>query len=114
MDEEMSGGGAEEAEPTPETPAAPKRGRGRPRKEAQEPADPTAPKRPRGRPKGSKNKTQSATPKEPPKEKRPRGRPRKWPQKTDEKQEHQLKEEEAGRAEDQPSSPSLNLPHWLL
>uniref|UniRef100_A0A672YV59 High mobility group protein HMG-I/HMG-Y n=1 Tax=Sphaeramia orbicularis TaxID=375764 RepID=A0A672YV59_9TELE len=34
-----------------------KRGRGRPRKQPQEPSGSPTPKRPRGRPKGSKNKT---------------------------------------------------------
>uniref|UniRef100_A0A3P9DLJ5 High mobility group protein HMG-I/HMG-Y n=1 Tax=Maylandia zebra TaxID=106582 RepID=A0A3P9DLJ5_9CICH len=37
--------------------ATEKRGRGRPRKQPQEPSGSPTPKRPRGRPKGSKNKT---------------------------------------------------------
>uniref|UniRef100_A0A4W3K134 Uncharacterized protein n=1 Tax=Callorhinchus milii TaxID=7868 RepID=A0A4W3K134_CALMI len=65
-------------QPAPAQPG--KRGRGRPRKEPQEPSGPPTPKRPRGRPRGSKNKEPRATQKkaEPPGEKRPRGRPRKW------------------------------------
>uniref|UniRef100_A0A8C4H650 High mobility group protein HMG-I/HMG-Y n=1 Tax=Dicentrarchus labrax TaxID=13489 RepID=A0A8C4H650_DICLA len=39
--------------------ATEKRGRGRPRKQPQEPSGSPTPKRPRGRPKGSKNKTAS-------------------------------------------------------
>uniref|UniRef100_A0A8V0Y7J9 High mobility group AT-hook 2 n=1 Tax=Gallus gallus TaxID=9031 RepID=A0A8V0Y7J9_CHICK len=70
----------------PEQPAAAepqKRGRGRPRKQPQEPTGEPSPKRPRGRPKGSKNKSPSKAAQkkaEATGEKRPRGRPRKWPQ----------------------------------
>ncbi|XP_077190533.1 high mobility group protein HMG-I/HMG-Y isoform X2 [Paroedura picta] len=55
-----------------------KRGRGRPRKQPQEPSEAPVPKRPRGRPKGSKNKAASkgrktsAAP-----GRKPRGRPKK-------------------------------------
>ncbi|XP_028301656.1 high mobility group protein HMGI-C [Gouania willdenowi] len=81
----MSDTGTKEPSPQPSAESATvpeRRGRGRPRKQQQEPVEPLAPKRPRGRPKGSKNKG----PKTPTKkvestgEKRPRGRPRKWPQ----------------------------------
>ncbi|KAI4876741.1 hypothetical protein NFI96_028148 [Prochilodus magdalenae] len=62
MEEEMSGAGGEDVAAAPaEGPAAPKRGRGRPRKQPQEPADPAAPRRPRGRPRGSKNKAHRST-----------------------------------------------------
>ncbi|KAK9399665.1 high mobility group protein HMGI-C-like [Crotalus adamanteus] len=43
----------------PATAEPPKRGRGRPRKQPQEPTGEPSPKRPRGRPKGSKNKSPS-------------------------------------------------------
>ncbi|CAM9999270.1 unnamed protein product [Bubo scandiacus] len=68
----------------PEQPATAepqKRGRGRPRKQPQEPTGEPSPKRPRGRPKGSKNKSPSKAAQkkaEATGEKRPRGRPRKW------------------------------------
>ncbi|XP_077194833.1 high mobility group protein HMGI-C isoform X1 [Paroedura picta] len=67
------------AQEQPATP--PKRGRGRPRKQPQEPAGEPSPKRPRGRPKGSKNKSPSKAAQKKAGatgEKRPRGRPRKW------------------------------------
>uniref|UniRef100_A0A3P8YU05 High mobility group protein HMG-I/HMG-Y n=1 Tax=Esox lucius TaxID=8010 RepID=A0A3P8YU05_ESOLU len=41
---------------SPKEEGAEKRGRGRPRKQPQEPSGSPTPKRPRGRPKGSKNK----------------------------------------------------------
>ncbi|XP_062977663.1 high mobility group protein HMGI-C-like [Elgaria multicarinata webbii] len=57
----------------------PKRKRGRPRKQPQEPAGPLPPKKPRGRPKGSKKlSTASGQMLQASAEKRPRGRPRKW------------------------------------
>ncbi|XP_060135621.1 high mobility group protein HMGI-C isoform X1 [Zootoca vivipara] len=65
----------------PATSEPPKRGRGRPRKQPQEPMGEPSPKRPRGRPKGSKNKSPSKAAQkkaEATGEKRPRGRPRKW------------------------------------
>ncbi|XP_048405522.1 high mobility group protein HMGI-C isoform X1 [Stegostoma tigrinum] len=79
-----TGGEGPSQSPTPpeqpaETPQ--KRGRGRPKKQQQEPTGPPTPKRPRGRPKGSKNKGPSKAAQkkaEPAGEKRPRGRPRKW------------------------------------
>ncbi|XP_055724112.1 high mobility group protein HMGI-C-like isoform X2 [Salvelinus fontinalis] len=81
----MSNSGTKEPSPQPgvaQSPAStpPRRGRGRPRKQQQEPTGPPTPKRPRGRPRGSKNKGPRATPKnvEPVGERRPRGRPRKW------------------------------------
>ncbi|XP_041081418.1 high mobility group protein HMGI-C-like [Polyodon spathula] len=98
----MSNSGAREGlarQGTAAPPAEPeRRGRGRPRKQPQEPAGPPTPKRPRGRPRGSKNKGPRATPKkaEPTGEKRPRGRPRKWPQK--------VVEEEAPQVSDPASS----------
>ncbi|XP_048462639.1 high mobility group protein HMGI-C-like [Rhincodon typus] len=85
----MSNSGAREG-PSRQTAAAAKqptpaaepvrRGRGRPKKQPQEPTGPPTPKRPRGRPIGSKNKEPRAVRKkaEPPRVKRPRGRPRKW------------------------------------
>lgn len=82
----MSNSGTKEPSPQPSTaqsaPEPPRRGRGRPRKQQEEPVGPPTPKRPRGRPKGSKNKgPKTALKKVEPGEKRPRGRPRKWPQK---------------------------------
>ncbi|XP_072125442.1 high mobility group protein HMGI-C [Mobula birostris] len=79
------GEGPSQSTTPPEQPAEPpqKRGRGRPKKQQQEPTGPPTPKRPRGRPKGSKNKGPSKAAQkkaEPSGEKRPRGRPRKWPQ----------------------------------
>ncbi|XP_055506769.1 high mobility group protein HMGI-C [Leucoraja erinacea] len=79
------GEGPSQSTSAPEQPAEPpqKRGRGRPKKQQQEPTGPPTPKRPRGRPKGSKNKGPSKAAQkkaEPTGEKRPRGRPRKWPQ----------------------------------
>ncbi|XP_042311316.1 high mobility group protein HMGI-C-like [Sceloporus undulatus] len=57
----------------------PKRKRGRPRKQPQDPAGPLPPKKPRGRPKGSKKQsTGSGQMVHVSVEKRPRGRPRKW------------------------------------
>ncbi|XP_034960865.2 high mobility group protein HMGI-C-like [Zootoca vivipara] len=57
----------------------PKRKRGRPRKQPQEPVGPLPPKKPRGRPKGSKKlSTGSGQMVCTSVEKRPRGRPRKW------------------------------------
>ncbi|KAM6475359.1 uncharacterized protein PHA67_007565 isoform 1-T2 [Liasis olivaceus] len=57
----------------------PKRKRGRPRKQLQDPTGPLPPKKPRGRPKGSKKMSagcgqmgHTST------KKKPRGRPRKW------------------------------------
>ncbi|XP_058045952.1 high mobility group protein HMGI-C isoform X1 [Ahaetulla prasina] len=47
------------AKEQPATAEPPKRGRGRPRKQPQEPIGEPSPKRPRGRPKGSKNKSPS-------------------------------------------------------
>ncbi|KAG8137780.1 hypothetical protein E2320_003731, partial [Naja naja] len=47
------------AKEQPATAEPPKRGRGRPRKQPQEPTGEPSPKRPRGRPKGSKNKSPS-------------------------------------------------------
>ncbi|XP_036806629.1 high mobility group protein HMGI-C isoform X1 [Oncorhynchus mykiss] len=81
----MSNSGTKEPSPQPgvaQSPNStpPRRGRGRPRKQQEEPTGPPTPKRPRGRPRGSKNKGPRATPKEvePVGERRPRGRPRKW------------------------------------
>ncbi|XP_066176317.1 high mobility group protein HMGI-C [Sylvia atricapilla] len=71
------------AQEQPATAQPQKRGRGRPRKQPQEPTGEPSPKRPRGRPKGSKNKSPSKAAQkkaEATGEKRPRGRPRKWPQ----------------------------------
>ncbi|XP_053800132.1 high mobility group protein HMGI-C [Vidua macroura] len=71
------------AQEQPATAEPQKRGRGRPRKQPQEPTGEPSPKRPRGRPKGSKNKSPSKAAQkkaEATGEKRPRGRPRKWPQ----------------------------------
>nr|XP_057946254.1 high mobility group AT-hook 2b [Doryrhamphus excisus]XP_057946333.1 high mobility group AT-hook 2b [Doryrhamphus excisus] len=81
-----SSGAKESSPPRPSGPQPPaaeppqRRGRGRPRKQQQEPVGPPTPKRPRGRPKGSKNKgPKSALKKvEPAGQRRPRGRPRKW------------------------------------
>uniref|UniRef100_A0A670JTS7 High mobility group AT-hook 2 n=1 Tax=Podarcis muralis TaxID=64176 RepID=A0A670JTS7_PODMU len=79
-----SGSAAAAAAASQEQPATsepPKRGRGRPRKQPQEPMGEPSPKRPRGRPKGSKNKSPSKAAQkkaEATGEKRPRGRPRKW------------------------------------
>ncbi|XP_032998457.1 high mobility group protein HMGI-C-like [Lacerta agilis] len=57
----------------------PKRKRGRPRKQPQEPVGPLPPKKPRGRPKGSiKLSAGSGQMVHTSVEKRPRGRPRKW------------------------------------
>ncbi|XP_078241615.1 uncharacterized protein LOC144586749 isoform X4 [Pogona vitticeps] len=57
----------------------PKRKRGRPRKQPQDPAGPLPPKKPRGRPKGSKKlNTGSGQMVHTMAEKKPRGRPRKW------------------------------------
>uniref|UniRef100_H0Z887 High mobility group AT-hook 2 n=1 Tax=Taeniopygia guttata TaxID=59729 RepID=H0Z887_TAEGU len=70
------------AQEQPATAEPQKRGRGRPRKQPQEPTGEPSPKRPRGRPKGSKNKSPSKAAQkkaEATGEKRPRGRPRKWP-----------------------------------
>ncbi|KAL1272345.1 hypothetical protein QQF64_028207 [Cirrhinus molitorella] len=90
MDVEETGAGQMEAAVLEEETQAPKRGRGRPRKQPQETVETSAPKRPRGRPRGSKNKGQRVTTKvEPPRERRPRGRPRKWPQKTIQQEEQQ-------------------------
>uniref|UniRef100_A0A8C2TYT3 High mobility group AT-hook 2 n=1 Tax=Coturnix japonica TaxID=93934 RepID=A0A8C2TYT3_COTJA len=81
----------------PEQPAAAepqKRGRGRPRKQPQEPTGEPSPKRPRGRPKGSKNKSPSKAAQkkaEATGEKRPRGRPRKWPQQVVQKKPAQVR-----------------------
>ncbi|XP_050565714.1 high mobility group protein HMGI-C isoform X3 [Cygnus atratus] len=47
------------AQEQPATAEPQKRGRGRPRKQPQEPTGEPSPKRPRGRPKGSKNKSPS-------------------------------------------------------
>nr|XP_021403073.1 high mobility group protein HMGI-C isoform X1 [Lonchura striata domestica] len=69
------------AQEQPATAEPQKRGRGRPRKQPQEPTGEPSPKRPRGRPKGSKNKSPSKAAQkkaEATGEKRPRGRPRKW------------------------------------
>ncbi|XP_060701235.1 high mobility group protein HMG-I/HMG-Y-like isoform X1 [Hemiscyllium ocellatum] len=85
----------------------PKRGRGRPRKQPQEPTGAPTPKRPRGRPKGSKNKVTSKAgrksggaggtkPRGRPKKlkgetsgtKKPRGRPRKREKVEQEEEEH--------------------------
>ncbi|XP_065258478.1 high mobility group protein HMGI-C [Emys orbicularis] len=69
------------AQEQPAATAPQKRGRGRPRKQPQEPTGEPSPKRPRGRPRGSKNKSPSKAAQkkaEATGEKRPRGRPRKW------------------------------------
>ncbi|KAG1963273.1 high mobility group AT-hook 2b [Pimephales promelas] len=93
MDVEETESGQMETVAPGEEPPAPKRSRGRPRKQPQEPVEPSAPKRPRGRPRGSKNKDQRVTAKvEPLRERRPRGRPRKWPQKTIHQEEQQTAE----------------------
>ncbi|XP_067913280.1 high mobility group AT-hook 1a isoform X1 [Heterodontus francisci] len=58
----MSDTGAKPSQPLAvkqEKDVTPKRGRGRPRKQPQEPTGAPTPKRPRGRPKGSKNKVSS-------------------------------------------------------
>ncbi|XP_072336480.1 high mobility group AT-hook 1a isoform X3 [Scyliorhinus torazame] len=54
----MSDTGAKPSQPlaAKQKDVTPKRGRGRPRKQPQEPTGAPTPKRPRGRPKGSKNK----------------------------------------------------------
>uniref|UniRef100_UPI00398EFCF5 high mobility group protein HMG-I/HMG-Y-like isoform X2 n=1 Tax=Pristiophorus japonicus TaxID=55135 RepID=UPI00398EFCF5 len=97
----MSDTGAKPSQPLAvkqEKDVTPKRGRGRPRKQSQEPTGAPTLKRPRGRPKGSKNKVSSKSgrksggaggtkPRGRPKKlkaetsgaKRPRGRPRKRP-----------------------------------
>uniref|UniRef100_A0A3Q2QY57 High mobility group AT-hook 2 n=1 Tax=Fundulus heteroclitus TaxID=8078 RepID=A0A3Q2QY57_FUNHE len=83
----MSDSGTKEPSPQSSTAQLPeepqRRGRGRPRKQQQEPVGPPTPKRPRGRPKGSKSKGPRTTLKkvEPVGQRRPRGRPRKWPRK---------------------------------
>ncbi|XP_056126532.1 high mobility group AT-hook 2b [Rhinichthys klamathensis goyatoka] len=103
MDVEETDAGQMETVAPEEEPPAPKRSRGRPRKQPQEPVEPSAPKRPRGRPRGSKNKGQRVTAKlEPLRERRPRGRPRKWPQKTI-PQEEQQTGEGAESTEDPPT-----------
>ncbi|XP_068172535.1 high mobility group AT-hook 2b isoform X2 [Antennarius striatus] len=81
-----------------------RRGRGRPRKQLQEPVGPPIPKRPRGRPKGSKNKGPRTALKkvEPVGERRRRGRPRKWPQKVVQ----EVKEEKQGPSEVAEEGPS--------
>ncbi|KAJ7316696.1 hypothetical protein JRQ81_002858 [Phrynocephalus forsythii] len=59
----------------------PRRKRGRPRKQPQEPVEPLPPKKPRGRPKGSKKLNAGAgqmASVHTVAEKKPRGRPRKW------------------------------------
>ncbi|XP_034022191.1 high mobility group protein HMGI-C-like [Thalassophryne amazonica] len=91
---------------TAQSPPGPqRRGRGRPRKEQQEPVGPPAVKRPRGRPLGSKNKGPRTTQKkvEPVGEKRRRGRPRKWPQKV-------VQEEQQGPSEEAEEGPSHTEP----
>uniref|UniRef100_A0A8B9UD41 High mobility group protein HMGI-C n=2 Tax=Neognathae TaxID=8825 RepID=A0A8B9UD41_9AVES len=82
------------AQEQPATAEPQKRGRGRPRKQPQEPTGEPSPKRPRGRPKGSKNKSPSKAAQkkaEATGEKRPRGRPRKWPQQVVQKKPAQVR-----------------------
>ncbi|XP_067229461.1 high mobility group AT-hook 2b isoform X3 [Chanodichthys erythropterus] len=115
MDVEETGTGQIEAAVQEEEAPAPKRSRGRPRKQPQEPVEPSAPRRPRGRPRGSKNKGQRVTAKvEPPRERRPRGRPRKWPQKTIHQEEEQTAhpaDQGAESTEDPPTqTPPAALP----
>nr|XP_054586299.1 high mobility group AT-hook 2b isoform X1 [Nothobranchius furzeri] len=101
----MSNSGTKEPSPqssaaqSPEEPQ--RRGRGRPRKQQQEPVGPPTPKRPRGRPKGSKNKAPRTALKkvEPVGGRRPRGRPRKWPRKV-------VPEEQQGPSEEAEEGPS--------
>ncbi|XP_059415315.1 high mobility group protein HMGI-C-like [Carassius carassius] len=110
MDVEETGTGQMEAAAPEEGVPAPKRGRGRPRKQPQEPVETSAPRRPRGRPRGSKNKGQRVTAKvERPRERRPRGRPRKWPQKAvhqEEQQPHPVVQEAKSTEELFPSQES--------
>ncbi|XP_067913285.1 high mobility group AT-hook 1a isoform X2 [Heterodontus francisci] len=106
----MSDTGAKPSQPLAvkqEKDVTPKRGRGRPRKQPQEPTGAPTPKRPRGRPKGSKNKVSSKSgrkssgaggtkPRGRPKKlkgetsgtKKPRGRPRKREKVEQEEEEH--------------------------
>ncbi|XP_069797828.1 high mobility group protein HMG-I/HMG-Y-like isoform X2 [Narcine bancroftii] len=58
----MSDTGAKSSQPlvVKQEDVMPKRGRGRPRKQTQEPTGAPIPKRPRGRPRGSKNKVSSS------------------------------------------------------
>ncbi|XP_029539755.1 high mobility group protein HMGI-C-like isoform X2 [Oncorhynchus nerka] len=105
----MSNSGTKEPSPQPgvaQSPNStpPRRGRGRPRKQQEEPTGPPTPKRPRGRPRGSKNKGPHATPKEvePVGERRPRGRPRKWPQRVVE----EVIQEQQGPSEETEEGPS--------
>ncbi|XP_017588683.1 PREDICTED: high mobility group protein HMGI-C isoform X1 [Corvus brachyrhynchos] len=92
------------AQEQPATAEPQKRGRGRPRKQPQEPTGEPSPKRPRGRPKGSKNKSPSKAAQkkaEATGEKRPRGRPRKWPQQVVQKKPAQDLSYLRGRQKDQ-------------
>ncbi|XP_067908202.1 high mobility group protein HMGI-C-like isoform X1 [Heterodontus francisci] len=110
----MSNSGAREgpsrqgaAAPKQPAPAEPvRRGRGRPKKQPQEPVGPPTPKRPRGRPIGSKNKEPRAVQKkaEPPRVKRPRGRPRKWPQRTQQEEEETAQQEGTAEGPEEPST----------
>ncbi|XP_051997615.1 high mobility group protein HMGI-C-like isoform X1 [Xyrauchen texanus] len=111
MDVEETGAGhMEAAEEAP----APKRSRGRPRKQPQKSDEILAPRRPRGRPRGSKNKDQRVTTKiEAPKEKKPRGRPRKWPQKTINQEEQQPSHPEVEGAESTEDLPTQTPPSEL-
>ncbi|KAM9409402.1 uncharacterized protein KZ484_001623 [Pholidichthys leucotaenia] len=104
----MSNSGTKEPSLQPSTAQSPpepqRRGRGRPRKQQQEPVGPPVEKRPRGRPKGSKNKSPRTALKklEPVAEKRPRGRPRKWPR----KEAPEVAEEQQGYLEEAEEGPS--------
>ncbi|XP_023810616.1 high mobility group protein HMGI-C isoform X1 [Oryzias latipes] len=109
-DKGMSDTGTKEHSPEPSTAQSteePKRrGRGRPRKQQQEPVGPPTPKRPRGRPKGSKDKGPRTALKkvEPVGERRPRGRPRKWPRKVA----AEVSEKEQGPSEEVKEDPSTS------
>ncbi|KAM4582481.1 high mobility group AT-hook 2b [Fundulus heteroclitus] len=104
----MSDSGTKEPSPQSSTAQLPeepqRRGRGRPRKQQQEPVGPPTPKRPRGRPKGSKSKGPRTTLKkvEPVGQRRPRGRPRKWPRKVG----PEVTEEQQGPSEEAEEGPS--------
>ncbi|XP_067314660.1 high mobility group AT-hook 2b [Pseudorasbora parva] len=115
MDMEESGAGQMETMAPEEVAPAPKRSRGRPRKQPQESTEPSAPRRPRGRPRGSKNKDQRITAKvEPPRERRPRGRPRKWPQAAVRQEEQQTAHSAAQGAESTEDPPTQTPPAVLL
>ncbi|KAM6947097.1 uncharacterized protein PEZ65_000779 [Lycodopsis pacificus] len=99
-----------ELSPAQSPPEPQRRGRGRPRKQLQEPVGPPTPKRPRGRPKGSKNKGPKTALKkvEPVGERRPRGRPRKWPQKVVQVAEEQQDSSEEAEEGPSPFEPSTS------